>query len=106
LCFGLVFCRIIAFHFWRAARCVLKRGQIDAALGMGLVAYHLIQFSREALRGGVLFYAIARTHGLSAAMFGAIGAARGVIGVPIDKAACYKRLCCRFNLATHHAVML
>jgi len=37
--------------FWRAACRALKRGQIDAALGMGLVAYHLIQFSREALRG-------------------------------------------------------
>ncbi len=37
--------------FWRAARRALKRGQIDAVLGMGLVAYHLIQFSREALRG-------------------------------------------------------
>jgi hopanoid C-2 methylase len=37
--------------FWRAARRALKRGQIDAALGMGLVAYHLIQFSRDALRG-------------------------------------------------------
>lgn len=37
--------------FWRAACHALKRGQIDAALGMGLVAYHLIQFSREAIRG-------------------------------------------------------
>jgi hopanoid C-2 methylase len=37
--------------FWRAAFFALRRGQIDAALGMGLVAYHLIQFSREALRG-------------------------------------------------------
>jgi hypothetical protein len=37
--------------FWRAARRALKHGQVDAALGMGLVAYHLIQFSREALRG-------------------------------------------------------
>lgn len=37
--------------FWRAARRALKRGQIDAVLGMGLVAYHLIKFSREALRG-------------------------------------------------------
>jgi ABC-type amino acid transport substrate-binding protein len=37
--------------FWRAAYHALKRGQIDAALGMGLVAYHLIQFSREAFRG-------------------------------------------------------
>jgi hopanoid C-2 methylase len=37
--------------FWRAACHALKRGQIDAALGMGLVAYHLIQFSREVIRG-------------------------------------------------------
>jgi radical SAM superfamily enzyme YgiQ (UPF0313 family) len=37
--------------FWRAACHALKRGQIDAALGMGLVAYHLIKFSREAIRG-------------------------------------------------------
>ena len=38
--------------FWRAARKALRRGQIDAVLGMGFVAHHLIQFSREALRGG------------------------------------------------------
>jgi hopanoid C-2 methylase len=37
--------------FWRAARHALRRGQIDAMLGMGFVAHHLIQFSREALRG-------------------------------------------------------
>jgi hopanoid C-2 methylase len=37
--------------FWRAARQALKRGQIDSVLGMGFVAYHLIEFSREALRG-------------------------------------------------------
>ena len=37
--------------FWRAARHALRRGQIDAVLGMGFVAHHLIQFSREALRG-------------------------------------------------------
>ena len=37
--------------FWRAARHALRRGQIDAVLGMGFVAYHLIEFSREALRG-------------------------------------------------------
>ena len=37
--------------FWRAAYHALKRGQIDAALGVGLVAYHLIQFSREVFRG-------------------------------------------------------
>ena len=28
-----------------------RRGQIDAVLGIGFVAYHLIAFSREALRG-------------------------------------------------------
>jgi len=39
------------WSFWRAAHHALKRGQIDAALGMGLVAYHLIQFSREVFRG-------------------------------------------------------
>jgi hopanoid C-2 methylase len=37
--------------FWRAARYALKRGQIDAVLGMGFIAHHLIQFTREALRG-------------------------------------------------------
>jgi hopanoid C-2 methylase len=37
--------------FWRAARHALRHGQIDAMLGMGFVARHLIAFSREALRG-------------------------------------------------------
>jgi hypothetical protein len=37
--------------FWRAARYALKRGQIDAVLGMGFVAHHLVEFTREALRG-------------------------------------------------------
>ncbi|MGH7248404.1 MAG: B12-binding domain-containing radical SAM protein, partial [Pseudomonadota bacterium] len=37
--------------FWRAARRALRRGQIDAAFGMGFVARHLIEFTREALRG-------------------------------------------------------
>jgi hopanoid C-2 methylase len=37
--------------FWRAARTALRRGQVDAVLGMGFVARHLIQFTREALRG-------------------------------------------------------
>jgi radical SAM superfamily enzyme YgiQ (UPF0313 family) len=37
--------------FWSAARRALQRGQIDAALSMGFVAYHLIQFAREAIRG-------------------------------------------------------
>jgi radical SAM superfamily enzyme YgiQ (UPF0313 family) len=38
-------------HYWRAAGHALRRGQIDAVMGMGFVAYHLIQFTREALRG-------------------------------------------------------
>jgi hopanoid C-2 methylase len=37
--------------FWRAAKKAFARGQIDAALSMGFVAYHLILFTREALRG-------------------------------------------------------
>jgi radical SAM superfamily enzyme YgiQ (UPF0313 family) len=37
--------------FWRAARYALRRGQIDVVLGMGFIAHHLIQFTREALRG-------------------------------------------------------
>ncbi len=37
--------------FWRAARHALRRGQIDAALGMAFVGHHLIEFTREALRG-------------------------------------------------------
>jgi len=37
--------------FWRAALKALRRGQIDAVLGMGFVAHHLIHFTREALRG-------------------------------------------------------
>src|SRR4029077_4747305 len=38
-------------HSWRAAGHAMRRGQIDAVMGMGFVAYHLIQFTREALRG-------------------------------------------------------
>jgi hopanoid C-2 methylase len=37
--------------FWRAVWRALRRGQIDAAMGMGFTAHHLIQFTREALRG-------------------------------------------------------
>jgi hypothetical protein len=29
----------------------LRRGRIDAVLAMGFMAYHLIQLTREALRG-------------------------------------------------------
>ncbi|MFL6797275.1 MAG: B12-binding domain-containing radical SAM protein [Xanthobacteraceae bacterium] len=37
--------------FWRAARHAIRRGQIDGLLGIGFIAYHLINFTREALRG-------------------------------------------------------
>jgi radical SAM superfamily enzyme YgiQ (UPF0313 family) len=45
--------------FWRAAWHSLRRGQIDPIFGMGFVAYHLIRFTQEALRGqhNASFYA-------------------------------------------------
>jgi radical SAM superfamily enzyme YgiQ (UPF0313 family) len=53
-------------HFWRAAKHAMKHGQIDAVMGMGFVSYHLIRFTREALRGeqNASFYS---THERSAA---------------------------------------
>ena len=45
--------------FWRAAWHALRRGQIEPILGMGFVAWHLIQFTQEALGGrqNASFYA-------------------------------------------------
>ena len=45
--------------FWRAARHALKAGQVESVFGMGFVAYHLVRFTREALRGeqNASFYA-------------------------------------------------
>jgi radical SAM superfamily enzyme YgiQ (UPF0313 family) len=37
--------------FWRAAWYALKKGEIDGALGMAFIGHHLIEFTREALRG-------------------------------------------------------
>jgi radical SAM superfamily enzyme YgiQ (UPF0313 family) len=37
--------------FWRMAKHALKHGQIDGLLGAAFMGYHLIQFTREALRG-------------------------------------------------------
>ena len=37
--------------FLRMARHALKRGQIDGMMGAAFMSYHLIQFTREALRG-------------------------------------------------------
>ena len=44
-------CRISAAPSGSTARHALKNGQIDGALGMAFMGYHLIQFTREALRG-------------------------------------------------------
>jgi radical SAM superfamily enzyme YgiQ (UPF0313 family) len=45
--------------FWRAALHALRRGQIESIFGMGFVAWHLIQFTQEALVGrqNASFYA-------------------------------------------------
>ncbi|MCW6507398.1 B12-binding domain-containing radical SAM protein [Lichenifustis flavocetrariae] len=45
--------------FWRSAWHALKKGQIEAIYNMGFVCHHLIQFTREALRGehNASFYA-------------------------------------------------
>src|SRR5262249_5912026 len=37
--------------FWRAARHALARGQVDMAFAIAFVGHHLIEFTREALRG-------------------------------------------------------
>jgi radical SAM superfamily enzyme YgiQ (UPF0313 family) len=48
--------------FWRAVNHALRRGQIDGAIGIAFIAHHLIQFTREALRGeqNASFYSHAR----------------------------------------------
>jgi hopanoid C-2 methylase len=37
--------------FWRMAKYALRKGQIDGMMGAAFMGYHLIQFTREALRG-------------------------------------------------------
>jgi hopanoid C-2 methylase len=48
--------------FWRAAWRMLKSGKIDGVLGMGFIAHHLIEFTREALSGrqNASFYSMLR----------------------------------------------
>ncbi len=48
--------------FWRAIRYALRRGQLDGAIGIGFISHHLIEFTREALRGdqNASFYSQAR----------------------------------------------
>ena len=59
--FAAIFFARLAYHvgirsdyrrpFWRAFRYALRRGQFDGAFGIGFIAHHLIEFTREALRG-------------------------------------------------------
>jgi radical SAM superfamily enzyme YgiQ (UPF0313 family) len=53
--------------FWKAAWHALRHGQIEAIFGMGFVAWHLIQFTQEALGGrqSASFYA-AKQHSFEA----------------------------------------
>src|SRR5437763_1031478 len=37
--------------FWRMAKHAIRQGQIDGMMGAAFMGYHLIQFTREALRG-------------------------------------------------------
>ncbi len=48
--------------FWRAARHALSRGRHDAAFGIAFIGYHMVEFTREALRGqqNASFYSPAR----------------------------------------------
>jgi len=59
--FGAIFAARIVYYvgiksdyrrpFWRAARRALRHGQIDMAFSMAFIGHHLIEFTREALRG-------------------------------------------------------
>jgi hypothetical protein len=42
---------LAAWPFWRMAWQAIRRGQIESLFGVGFIAYHLIEFSREELRG-------------------------------------------------------
>ena len=55
--------------FWRAIHYALRRGKIEAVFGISFVAYHLIEFTREALRGeqNASFYS--QAHGTKPAPF-------------------------------------
>jgi hypothetical protein len=37
--------------FWRMAREAIRHGQVESLFTVGFVSYHLIEFSRDALRG-------------------------------------------------------
>jgi radical SAM superfamily enzyme YgiQ (UPF0313 family) len=54
--------------FWRMAKYALRRGQIDGMLGAAFMSYHLIHFTREALRGdqNASYYSAKRTNAMAA----------------------------------------
>src|SRR5262249_51780450 len=54
--------------FWRAARYAMRRGQIGAVFGMAFIGHHLIEFTREAVRGeqNGSFYSMLRKQAASA----------------------------------------
>jgi radical SAM superfamily enzyme YgiQ (UPF0313 family) len=55
--------------FWRMAKYALRRGQIDGMLGAAFMSYHLIHFTREALRGdqNASYYSAKRSNAMAAA---------------------------------------
>jgi len=54
-------------EFWTLARQAHRSGELQTLLGVGLVTYHLIEFSREALRGdqNASFYSARDRRGLA-----------------------------------------
>jgi hypothetical protein len=61
LSFAAIFAMRIVYHvgfksdywrpFWRAARVAFRHGQVDVVFAIAFVGHHLIEFTREALRG-------------------------------------------------------
>jgi radical SAM superfamily enzyme YgiQ (UPF0313 family) len=59
--FALIFAARVIYHvgikadyrrsFWRAARHAFRRGQIEVVLSIAFIGHHLVEFTREALRG-------------------------------------------------------
>jgi radical SAM superfamily enzyme YgiQ (UPF0313 family) len=51
-------------QFLRTARHALRRGRVDAVFGIGFISHHLIEFTREALRGeqNASFYSARTRH--------------------------------------------
>ena len=62
--------------FWKAVLPAVRRGQVDGAVSMGIVGYHMITFAREAVRGeqnaSFLFGADAPLHGRNGAATGGL----------------------------------